>query len=55
VKRLFLPFLVLGRVVRGFVLLIRDGDDDLHGTYPDIRMPTGEEAASGSAFASVNW
>jgi hypothetical protein len=36
------------------VSLIHDGEDDLQGTYPDLRKPTGEEAAAqGSAFASM--
>jgi hypothetical protein len=27
-------------------VLIRDGDEDLHGTYPEQYVPTGEQAAT---------
>jgi hypothetical protein len=54
VKRLFYPFLLVGRGIRSLVLLIRDSEDDLRGTYPDLPKPTGEEAAAqGSTFAST--
>jgi hypothetical protein len=54
VKKVLFPILLLGRAVRNFVRLIRDGEDDVRGTYPDQHKTTGEEAAvQGSAFTST--
>jgi hypothetical protein len=36
----------VGRRLVTLFVLIRDGDEDLHGTYPEQYVPTGEQVAT---------
>jgi hypothetical protein len=38
-----------GHAVRRLVQLVREGESDLEGTYPDEAKPTGEDAARQAA------
>lgn len=40
------PFRLLARGIASVYLAVRDGEDDVQGTYPDQHRPTGEEAAT---------
>jgi hypothetical protein len=45
-RRVVALFASIGRGIGWYVGLIRDGEDDVQGAYPDHRQVSGEQAAT---------